>query len=587
MLRAYLGLCLFVLAGWIPPTGADDNNPTTSQRLLQASKEPHNWLHHHGTYNAHHFSNLSEINRVNVGNLKVAWTYTLGGTEGGGIWPIAGLEATLIVEDGFMYAVDGWGTVTKLDVRQGRAQFVWRMDPGTDKDWSGEIACCGIDNKGVALWGELVLSHTLDGRLIATAKDSGEILWERQLAEPEAGETITAAPLIVKDMAITGVSGAEFGIRGWLEATDLKTGERRWRRHTIPAPDEPGGDTWLDDHQAYKTGGGSTWITGSYDSELDLIYWGVGNPSPDWDREYRPGDNLYSNSAIALDPDSGEIKFHFQYTPNDPFDFDGVNELVLVDAEIKNQPRKMMLHADRNGFVYAVDRRNGKFIYGLPFVKRVTWTAGLDPDSGRPLEYDPEAQIQHYAGLASGRDKRESGLVCPGVMGGKNWMPVTYHPKRKRLYIPVIESCSNITTSPVPDDGTPVPREWFTAGGLSNPTRITGSLTVLDVEQGKIVNKIETNYPILAGVLATAGDLVFTATPDGDVLVYDAETLDELWRFPTGSGINAAPMSYAVNGKQYVSIAVGFGGTMPKWWIDAVPGLENTNPGAMIFTFAL
>lgn len=560
---------------------------TSTERLLNAHKEPHNWLHHHGTYNANRFSALKEINRDNVKALKVAWTYALGGTSGGGIWPIAGLEGTPIIEDGFMYMVDGWGVLTKIDVREGRAKFVWRMDPATDKDWAGEIACCGIDNKGVAIAENKVLSHTLDGRLIATNKEDGEIVWESEIANPEIGETITVAPLIVKDMVISGVSGGEFGIRGWVQATDLNTGEQRWKRYTIPAPDEPGGDTWKDDHQAYKTGGGSTWITGSYDPELDLIYWGVGNPGPDWDREYRPGDNLYSNSTIALNPSNGEIEFHFQYTPNDPFDYDGVNELVLTDTEIAGSMRKLMLHADRNGFLYAIDRSNGSFIYGLPYVKRLNWTAGLNAKTGKPIEYDPEQNIQHYAGLASSRSKAKSELFCPGVTGGKNWIPMSYHPERKRLYIPVIESCNQTSTAAVEVEGEPIPREWFTGGGMNNPQRFTGSLTAIDVTNGKIAIKADTKYPILGGVLSTAGDIVFAGMPDGDLVAFDAETLKELWRFPTGSGINAPTISYAVDGKQYIAIAVGFGGTMPKWWIDAVPGLENTNPSAMIFAFSL
>ncbi len=562
-------------------------NETSEHRLLNAGTEPHNWVHHHSTYSAQRFANLAEINRETIGRLKVAWTYALGGTTGGGIWPIAGLEATPLVEDGYMYAIDGWGVLTKIDVREGRAKFVWRMDPGTDKDWAGEIACCGVDNKGAALWGNAVLSHTLDGRLIATNKNDGEIIWESQLADPAIGETITVAPLIVKDMAISGVSGGEFGIRGWLEATDLNTGKRRWRRHTIPAPGEPGSETWQDDHDAYKTGGGATWVTGSYDSKLDLLYWGAGNPAPDWDREYRPGDNLYSNSAIALDPNSGEIKFHFQYTPNDPFDYDGVNELVLADTEVNGDPVSLMLHADRNGFLYAIDRTNGKFVYASSFVKRLNWTAGIHPTTGRPVDYDPESKIQHYAGIASGRSKPKSDLVCPGAMGGKNWAPMSYHPKRAMLYIPVIESCHQITSTVAADDEKPIPREWFTAGGIQQTERITGSLTAVNVKTGKVTYKAESEWPLLGGVLATAGDLVFTGLPNGDLVAYDAENLNELWRFPTGSGINAPPISYAVDGKQYIAIAVGFGGTMPKWWIDATPGLENTNPSSMIFAFAL
>ncbi len=233
-----------------------------------------------------------------------------------------------------MYVTDGWGSVYALDISDGPGELIWKMNPDTDKDWAGAVACCGVNNRGVALWKDRVVSHTLDGRLIATDKQTGEVAWERQVADPAIGETITGAPLVVKDLVITGVGGAEYGIRGWLAASDLNTGEEVWRRHTIPGPGEPGHDTWADDHDAWKTGGGSTWVTGSYDPEQDLLIWGIGNPGPDWDVQYRPGDNLYTNSALGLDPDTGEIKWYFQYTPNDPYDYDGVGEHVLVGPAV-------------------------------------------------------------------------------------------------------------------------------------------------------------------------------------------------------------------------------------------------------------
>ena len=319
------------------------------------------------------------------------------------------------------------------------------MDPGTDKDWSGAVSCCGVNNRGVALWQDKVVSHTLDGRLIATDKATGEVAWERQVADPAIAEVITVAPLVVRDLAITGVSGAEYGIRGWLAATDLNTGEEVWRRHTIPAPGEPGHDSWADQHDAWKTGGGSTWVTGSYDPEQDLIIWGVGNPGPDWDAEYRPGDNLYTNSAIALDPETGEIKWHYQYTPNDPYDYDGVAEHVLVDTEVDGAAKKLALHADRNGFAYALDRTSGEFVWGTQFVKELTWTRGLDKATGLPLDYDPQSQVQTYvAGTAPSRTN-PVGTACPGNMGGKNWPPTAYHAELDIWYIPVIESCNEMT----------------------------------------------------------------------------------------------------------------------------------------------
>ncbi len=249
----------------------------------------------------------------------------------------------------------------------------------------------------MALWDNLVISHTLDGRLIATNKDTGEIAWQRQVADPDKGEVVTGAPLIVKDMAITGVAGAEYGIRGWIAATDLKTHKEVWRTYTIPAKGEPGIETWKDSNDAAATGGGSTWVTGSYDPSTNTLIWGVGNPGPDWDNAYRPGDNLYTDSSLGLDADTGKIKWHFQHTPNDPYDYDSVAENVLVGRDGPTaQPMKLALEADRNGFAYAIDRSNGKFVWGLPFVKKVTWTKGLNPETGKPVEYDPKQGVQHY-----------------------------------------------------------------------------------------------------------------------------------------------------------------------------------------------
>ena len=330
----------------------------------------------------------------------------LGGIEGGGIWSHGGLEGTPIAENGFLYVTDGWGSVYKIDAHGGRGVMVWKMDPKTDRDWAGAVACCGVDNRGVALWGDLVISHTLDGRLIATNKETGQVAWQRTVADPDKGEVITGAPLIVKNMAITGVAGAEYGIRGWIAATDLATQKEVWRTHTIPGKGEPGSDTWKDSNNAAAAGGGSTWVTGTYDPATDTIIWGVGNPGPDWDNAYRPGDNLYTDSSLALDATTGKIKWHYQHTPNDPYDYDSVAENVLVDIPGPSGPRKLALEADRNGFAYAIDRTTGKFVWGLPFVKKVTWTKGLDAETGKPIEYDPNKPVQNYvASVTPSRDQ--------------------------------------------------------------------------------------------------------------------------------------------------------------------------------------
>ena len=378
-----------ILGGPAVGLAADEVTP---DRLLNANSDPGNWLTHHRDYSAQRFSPLKQINKDNVKNLHVAWTLQLGGIEGGGIWSHGGLEGTPLAADGYLYVTDGWGSVTKIDTRGGQAKVVWSMDPKTDHDWAGAVACCGVDNRGVALAGNLVLSHSLDGRLIATDKDSGKILWQRQVANPDKGEVTTVAPLVVKNLVISGVSGAEYGIRGWIAATDLTTQKEVWRTYTIPAKGEAGSDTWKDSYDAQAMGGGSTWVTGSYDPKSNMLFWGVGNPGPDWDPEYRPGDNLYTDSTLALDADTGKIKWHYQHTPNDAFDYDSVAENVLVDATVHGHPMNLVLEADRNGFAYAVDRNNGSFIWGLPFVKKVNWTKGLDAETGKPVEYDREGR---------------------------------------------------------------------------------------------------------------------------------------------------------------------------------------------------
>ncbi len=574
-----LGLCVAAIA-----TPALAASQTTMERLLNADNEPQNWLTHHQDYAAHRFSKLDQINAGNVKDLKVAWTYAMGGVEGGGIWPHGGLEGTPIVEDGAMYITDGWGSVYKLDISNGPGKLVWKMDPGTDKDWAGAVACCGVDNRGVALWKDKVISHTLDGRLIATDKDSGEVAWERQVADPGIAEVITVAPLVVKDMAITGVSGAEYGIRGWIAATDLNTGKELWRRHTIPGPGEPGHDSWTDDHDAWKNGGGSTWVTGSYDPEQNLLIWGVGNPGPDWDAEYRPGANLYTDSMIAVDADTGELKWYHQYTPNDPYDYDSVAENILVNTDVDGQARKLALHADRNGFAYAIDRTNGKFVWGTQFVKELTWTPGLDKTTGLPVNYDPSKQVQPY--LDAPTRENPVGSACPGNMGGKNWPPTAYNPTLDLWYIPVIESCNQMTNKAMTPESYK-PREFFTGGGPRQNKPITGSVVALDAKTGKIVARYDTQYPMLGGVLTTAGGLVFVGHPSGQVVALDAKTLKELWRFETGAGVNAPPISYSVNGKQYIAIEVGLGGAWPKWFVDGTKGLEKMQPGSMLFVFSL
>jgi alcohol dehydrogenase (cytochrome c) len=558
----------------------------TQQMLEKAGGDTADWLTYGREYNAHRFSPLNQINRETVKHLKVAYTMQLGGVEGGGIWSHGGLEATPIVRDGFMYVTDGWGSVYKIDLHGGRAQLVWKMDPKTDHDWAGAVACCGVDNRGVALWHNQVISHTLDGRLVATDAETGKVLWQRQVANPDKTESITAAPLVVKDLAITGVAGGEDGIRGWIAATDLNTHKEVWRTYTIPARGEPGSETWKDSYDAAATGGGATWITGTFDPASNTLFWGVGNPGPDWDHEFRPGDNLYADSMLALDVDTGKLKWHFQYTPNDAFDYDGVAEAVLADVPAAGGVQKVAMAAQRNGYAYAMDRDTGKFLWGTQFVDKMTWSKGLNPKTGKPLEYDPTKDVQMY--VADGTPSREKGntLICPGSMGGKGWPPTTYNPQLKLWYIPVIESCNLIKTAAAQEHPTLKSGQGFSGGGPSDPVRITGSVAAIDATTGKIVAKEHTPFPALGGLVSTP-ELVFNGNPDGEFTALDAKTLKKLWSFQTGGAINAPPISFSVDGKQYIALMVGLGGAWDKWYIDGTPELQKMQTGSSLYVFSL
>ena len=331
-------------------------------------------------------------------NLKPVFSVALGGYESGGRYKFGNLEGTPIVEDGMMYVTDGWGSVYGIDVSSGKKGAIkWKFDPGVDRAWAGDVACCGVNNRGVALWKDKVISIALDGRMFSLNKATGEMVWERKVADPGIGETLTLAPLVVRDIGIVGAAGGEFGIRGFIEGVDLNTGKQLWRTHTIPGPGEPGGETWKDGKERYKHGGGSVWETATYDPETDTFYQGIGNAGPDWDAEYRPGDNKWAASVLALSPGDGKIKWGFQYTPQDPYDFDEISEHPIINAKVNGVDRKLVVHAARNGFYYALDRTNGSFILGKQYVDQLNWTTGLDPKTGRPLNYNPNMDVQEYS----------------------------------------------------------------------------------------------------------------------------------------------------------------------------------------------
>ena len=563
----------------------------TWERALGVAKEPQNWLLHHKNYEGHRYSELNSINTGNVAGLRPAFTVAIGGIQGGGIHKTGNLEATPIVEDGWIYLPDGWGSVYAIDATTGKkGPIKWKMDPGTDKGWAGEVACCGVNNRGVALWKDKIVSVTLDARVVLTNKTTGEVVWEHKAGDPAVGETITLAPLVVKDLAIVGSAGGEYGIRGWIEAVDLNTGKRAWRTYTIPGPGEPGHETWKDGRERWKHGGGSVWATGTYDSTTDTLYQGIGNPGPDYDIEYRPGDNKWASSVIALGVADGKIKWGFQYTPNDPYDYDETSEHPLIDAKIDGVDRKLVTHAARNGFFYALDRTNGSFIGGKQYVDRLTWSKGLDPKTGKPLEYDPNKNIQEYQPNSHGsRAQRAGGVTCPSVQGGKNWEPTAYHPKLELLYIPSIEGCGIFETVEQKDfadqGGTVKPRDRFTGGAPKNTDKMYGAIKAVDPRSGDMKASIKLDYPNYSGLLTTAGDLVFAGHYDGSFTAHDAKSLKEVWRFDIGSPVNAPPVTYSVGGRQYISVLVG--SRMSAAVIGRAPELKDMSTASMLYVFGL
>ncbi len=563
----------------------------TMERALNPQREPQNWILHHGNYQGHRYSLLKEINADTVKNLKPAFTVALSGFQSGGRYAFGNLEATPLVEDGVMYVPDGWGSVYAIDLTAGKKGVIkWKMDPGTDRAWAGDVACCGVNNRGVALWKDKVISIALDGRMFAINKATGEVVWERKIADPAIGETLTIAPLVIRDLAIVGIAGGEFGIRGFIEATDLNTGKQAWRTYTIPGAGEPGNETWKDGKDHWKHGGGSVWETATYDPDTDTFYQGIGNAGPDWDAEYRPGDNKWAASVLAISPNDGKIKWGFQYTPNDPYDYDEISEHPIINAKVNGEDRKMVVHAARNGFFYALDRTNGSFISGKQYVDQLNWTPGLDPKTGKPINYDPAGGFQVYnAGSHGTRAEPHGNKLCPSHFGGKNWEPTAYSPALGVLFIPSIEGCNYIETVVQKDmedqGGTAKVRERFTGGGPKTSERLYGSLKAVDPATGEIKANLKLEYPNYSGALATAGNLVFLGHPDGGFTAHDAKTLKELWRFDVGTGINAPPITYSVNGKQYIAVLAG--SRQPNNVISLSPELRNNSTASMLFVFAL
>jgi alcohol dehydrogenase (cytochrome c) len=542
----------------------------TPDRLVNADKEPQNWLMNHRTYDAQRYSPLDKVNKDNVKSLKLAYALAIGGTAAN-----ENLQSTPLAEDGFLYIVDQWGVVYKIDVRSGdMGRIVWRMDPGQEK--------LPLSNRGAALLGNLVISTAnYPARVIATDKDNGKVVWETNLHD-QPDVQITAAPLAVKDKIIVGAAGGDRGVRDWIAALDGASGKIIWRKYVIPAPGEPGSETWKDKNNAWQIGGGAMWITGSYDPATNQVIWGTGNPVPMFDPTYRPGDNLYTNSMISWNPDSGNMNWYFQYVPGDMWDYDEAHSHILIDGQVGGQPRKLITHSARNGFLYTFERSNGQTLLAKPYVENINWTKGIDQKTGKPVDYDPSKDLQVYSGMQNQTLADPTKKLCPSMSGGNNYWPAAYSQKTKLLYIPSMSSCNEVTLDPKLSTKA---GDWKGAT-FKNIERNETDLIVADPFTGDVKTKVRVPYPNNSGALATGGGLVFTGFTDGTFAAYDDTTMQQLWKINVGTGFNAPPMTFEVNGKQYVAILSGLS-PISKRRHSHTPELREQRNQTMLFVFGL
>jgi alcohol dehydrogenase (cytochrome c) len=494
--------------------------------LVSAQTNPGDWRSYGLNPFGWRYSGLTQIDTRNVGRLSPAWIFQTGLT--------GGIETTPLVFDGTLFVAGPSNHSWAIDALTGRPLWHTHTTPPSKLD-----LCCGQVNRGFAVNGDKLFRVNIEGTLVALNVKSGVTVWETTLADHRQGYSATGAPLVVKNMVITGMAGAEFGTRGFVDAYDVDTGKRIWRFTTIPGEGEPGGDTWLGD--SWKRGGGSTWVTGTYDPELNLIFWGTGNPGPDMDGDVRKGDNLYSNSIVALDADTGKLKWHYQATPHDTHDWDAISDPVPVDLTLGNGKVKALIQANRNGFFYVLDRTNGKFLKAKPYTE-VSWAERI-ADDGRPV-------------LVKDQEPTEEGrLTCPGLGGGHNWQATAYSPRTGFYYFPSSQNCQLFYKSPQQF----TQGEWYQASNTETPpnARGTGAILAVDPATAEVKWRFDMVSTPSGGMLATAGGLVFTGDRQGYLIAFDDRTGKVLWKFQTGGPIVSPPISYALNGKQYIEVAAG------------------------------
>jgi alcohol dehydrogenase (cytochrome c) len=496
----------------------------TFDRLLNSAKEPQNWMTYSGDYLGRRFSALDQVNTTNVRALTAKWVYQTAAT--------GKLETSPLVVDGILYATAQDDRAFALDARTGRPIWMYQHPlPGDIRP------CCGRVNRGLAILGDKVFLGTLDAHVIALDAKTGNVVWDVVAADYRTGHSFTVAPLAVKDLVVIGVSGGEYGVRGFIDAYDAATGKRRWRFYTVPGPGEPGNETWEGD--SWKVGGAPAWNTGTYDVVTNQIFWPTGNPAPSNRGEGRAGDNLYSNTLLALNTDTGKLNWYFQFTKHDEHDWDATQVPVIIDTA---GGKHLIAQANRNGFFYVIDRTTGKLLSANPYGK-TTWSDAKDAE-GRPVANQNASPTL------------EGHTVCPGALGTTNFMAPTYDPQTGLFYVTARDQCDIFSTAPQPyEAGHAYYGSAYFPSEEAKPYR--GFLKAIDPATGQVKWKFEHTSPTWSGVLSTAGGLVFTGDAEGNFIAMDAAAGKALWHFQMGGAVYAAPMAFAVDGKEYVAIAAG------------------------------